>query len=777
MYGLTDCANNYEYKDATSIITSHTVTDYMDYARTVSINFDADYYSTDSASSDRMRCTRTNYGNTFEWSGILDYNHMAERYLTLMGVSYSNIVDDDGFKEWQQYAYNHFTLTHSKTFTFKTNIQECDTANGYQYYSTQGNCKKDIDYSFIQYSCDANDKNPQGYGWELTAAADVTDSQIGDSNLHANNSATLDDTLYSHSTTPRCKRKYQECSINCTSPLTLDTATGKCKMTYEKDCETKGMVYDSTAKVCRKENQCGNPQAVKDFTSDYCTNYANCTVMNGVCSENAIKYCDNTGMTFNYLTNRCEQNTNCLSSQFPLNNGYCGSRTVCADGDTETLTDCINTVDRRDISCSPDVRNNNVCYKTSSLAEDIPISYNRDLVKTQLSGVFKEEEFGSLKEIYCTNDDGNCTFRLTDIFTQNNGSEICFQDNVGGFGCVKIDGACRLDGSIHSDYGIRQLFIENNNKSIVGYNKAISESNVGVIHSNCLMSGKVGALDTNSKKRDIIAAKANGSEILFWDSYKRGMIGVITFLPTIPDSDMAEGFVYEEPDIMKLYTSGFTGFYAFNNATYAVYNGLIPKVTCDSLRNGTSFYLSQAETDEEASVLNMLSFLGGNNFNYNDGNEENGSCVLKSLTAKSFNEQNYSVKHVNVENVNTRYVCSPLQCTAGYCQYNTCPTNFVGNIIEQNDFTNFLTTKYPTAQQSDICIDDYCDSNKPYYPYCGSNYGCLNDGKTFQQTDGSCVQFNCAPDETADYETGKCVKLDCKNSTKRNGKCYKTLEL
>ncbi len=636
-------------------------------------------------------------------------------------------------------------------------------------------CQKTVSYSYKNYTCDANDKNSQGFGWELTSPLTNDGSKV-DPDPNSISSSTLDDTIYSHAAQPNCKRKYQECTIDCEAPLTLETSTGKCIMSYETDCIAKGMTYNSTLNICEKQNNCNDVNVFEDYNNTKrCLMLPNCNVVDGKCTLDAIKSCNNNLFNYRSVSNLCEKETQCNSSQILLDNGYCGSTSYCKPEDTTFSTNCMSTTNIQK-SCAPDARDGNLCYKSSPDENMMSISMQRPLSKISISGSFKESEFGQTKGYFCSSNDENCTFRLTDIYSANGGKSLCFKDHLGSFDCINVSGDCIFNGSIHHDGGIRQLLIEGNGNTLTAFNKFEKSTSLGSITSTCTLSGKVGYFDnTSTYQGEIIAIKPNGIDLEFWNPYLEGAIGVITFLPTIPTQDSNEGYKYADKDISSLLNKNFTGFYTKDNKTYGVYNGLISRDDCIAKISGTSFYVDQAQTEIEVGIYNMLSFLANGNYNYNNGNTSMGSCVIKSDLSKSFNAQEFSVKTTQLSNGLTKYVCSSLKCDDHTCQYNQCPNQFNGNIFEANDFTQFMQEHYPTLTQTDICTGNTCDSKLPYYPYCGSNNGCETKDGVFQQGDGSCVKVGCNTGETFDPSVNKCVKLDCKDSIKRGDKCYKIL--
>ena len=619
-------------------------------------------------------------------------------------------------------------------------------------YSDNGsNCKKAI--PSYTYSC-KNEKNVQGFNWV----------------------ATLTDGTLLAPPVNNCSRKYQECTIGCIAPLSLEILTGKCTLSYQSECTEKGMTYNNTTNKCEKPNQCNDEYAQKGENSDLCVSTTDCIVENGSCVNDSVKTCSDSTFEYVFSSNQCEKKIGCNSNQILLSNGTCGSKPYCEENDLESITDCIKTI-KIDKSCNTDGRVGNLCFKEDSVQGNFNIDYKKPLSKTKITGAFKEEEYGDIKNTYCADDiNGNCTFRLTKIYSNVDGNKLCFEDSLGNSDCLEIESSCKVSGEIVYEQGIRQLFIENDNKTIVAYNKALKNEPIGAINTNCKLSGKVGTIDNFNIDKEIIAAKSSGSSIFFWDSYKRGNIGLISFLPIVPDEDINEGYEYEEVEVMKLYTKGYTGFYTVNGDTYAVFNGLISRDQCENDISGTSFYIAQAQNEDEVKILNMISMLGNKEYNYNNGDNSNGSCVIKSSSVKDFNLQNYSFKSVDISQRPAIYACSPLECSGFTCQYNQCPVNFDGSIIEDSEINLFLTNNTDILLE-DICFGEQCDSKKPYYPQCGNSFGCEAGDEIYSQEDGTCVKVSCQPGEIFDNTVAKCVKLDCKDSIEKNGKCYKILEI
>jgi hypothetical protein len=654
---------------------------------------------------------------------------------------------------------------------FKLDGDKCKTdCSSYGYSLVNNKCVKSISYKFYDYYCE-DTANQQGFIWELSEQSVVDGSKI-DSNTNTRDIYTLDNTIYSHSTKPMCEREYQECTMTCEPPLVLEASTGKCVISYQDMCIEKGMVYNSSTEMCEEENQCGSSEAFKDSESLQCKMIPNCDVMNDVCGEIADKLCENSEFSYFLSSGMCEKDTACTVDEYVLSDGNCGGTPFCSDGDAEAIEDCINTVNLTK-SCAPDRRSGNLCYASdSTILDSSSVDYYRPLLKATVDGAFKEVGYGNKVEILCTNTSDKCQFRLIKIYTENDGKSLCFKDAQGVESCIEISGDCSFSGSIDYPNGIKQLKIVDGNK-IFAYNLQDKIDSIGSIGATCSLSGKVGSFDGVYTTSDITSIKADGLDIKFWDAYQRGFIGVITILPTIPQKDLDDGYIYEDIDVYSLISKGFTGFYSEDAAAvYGVYNGFISKSDCQELIDETTFYIPQATTIIEEDVLRGLSFKSGNAYNYNDGDLLNGSCVIKSESSQSFSEQEFSMKNTIIDEISSIYVCSPFSCLDHSCQYSQCPTGYSPTLYEQSYFDVIVAQDFPIATATEVCDTDLCDSNKPYFRYCGNSYGCEIKENIYQQSDGSCVEVSCRSDEQLDVTTGKCISYGCLNSIERSGKCY-----
>lgn len=632
-------------------------------------------------------------------------------------------------------------------------------------------CVKQVSYNYVSYTCNANDKNSQGFGWGITAAPTSDGTKIDN---YPSSITNLTGTVYSHTTRPSCKRKYQECTIDCDSPLVYNATINKCVISYKNECIQKGMVYNSAEHKCEVGNQCGDPSAERDSHTGRCVAIPSCHVEDSICTEDVNKLCENLTFSYSDIYDKCIVDTACYANQYVLDDGRCGGTPFCNLYDLETEEECVNTVEVTK-SCSPDSRESNLCYAGNQNSTTMDIDYHRPLLKGEFNGEFRESNMNSLLGIPCSADGEDCEFRLTKIFTKEEGKQICFQDAQGAYSCIEIRGSCKFSGSFENASGIKQLKIEKGNR-IVGYNLNESPVKIGEISSTCQLSGKVGNFEGEYVGSDITSAAASGSDIKFWDKYQRGFIGVISLLPTIPSVDLADGFTYEDGEVYELINKGFTAFYSEDNSSvYAVYNGYISKTDCQSLISNTSFYIPQAENEAEASILRGLNYKSKDTYNYSDSDLVNGSCVIKSQSARSFNNQEFSVKNTSIPDSSSIFVCSPFQCSDHSCQYNQCPTHFSPNLYDSEYFDRIYYHDFPNSSAEEVCTTDICDANKPYFRYCGNKFGCESEPNVYQQSDGSCVTVECASDEQLDLATGKCTSYGCLNSIEKGGKCYKTL--
>ena len=634
-----------------------------------------------------------------------------------------------------------------------------------------GNCTKSVSYNYYTYSCPSQ-LNTQGFDYAATSAG-LSSCDKNDTSFTTDDTVSLA-TNCNGSTPPvnNCARAYQICNLECPPPLSYEASTGKCVGSYSSLCESKGMVYNAISSSCEKANNCNTVEAYRDTISNHCATVPNCSVIGGKCDEPAAKTCDDTTFTYSIKDNKCEKQIGCTSSQVLLNNGLCGSKAVCDAGDLQTSAKCVNTktVDK---NCAPDARAGNLCYV--DYGGTFNSLYQRELIKTSLSGAYKSEEYSVLKQILCTDNSDVCKFRLVKAYADNNGKSLCFVDSLGVKGCINIDGECSIDGTVDFNQGIRQILVAPDGKTLEFFNKAVQGTKIGTMTSTCEMSGKVGHIDSATNNKEIISAISSGSTIKFYDSYQRGDVGVLTFVPTIRPEDSTAGYTYEDQEIVKMRQQGFTGFSTINGDTYAVFNGLISKADCMSKITGTSYFIAQAQATDEQMTLSGLSMYGGNNYNYNDGNLALGSCVVKSATAKDYDAQTYATKRTTVDNSQSAYMCSPLTCGNHQCQYNQCPQQYTGNTIGGNLLSDYMSAVYPQLTTAEVCIDNVCDSNKPYYPQCGNTNGCKSNANVFQLKNGQCIQVSCAATETYDPTSHKCISLGCNNSIERSGKCFKTL--
>jgi hypothetical protein len=99
----------------------------------------------------------------------------------------------------------------------------------------------------------------------------------------------------------------------------------------------------------------------------------------------------------------------------------------------------------------------------------------------------------------------------------------------------------------------------------------------GVIQSSCEIIGAVGNFTRNG---GITAAKAAGSRIQFWDSYKDGAVGSIELVPQIPETDRQDGFDYINSSSYRLLEMGFSALFEDGTYTWAISGKPISKAEC-----------------------------------------------------------------------------------------------------------------------------------------------------------------------------------------------------
>ena len=629
----------------------------------------------------------------------------------------------------------------------------------------------------------------------------------------------------------KCVSSAQICDMGCASPLVFDKNINKCVISYSNMCSHFGEVYNSSLHKCVRQNQCNDPYAYKDSSSNYCAINSNCPITNGSgkCEILPIRTCRYNNYYYSSTKQECLANNQCSPLEYVNDTNYmCDSQPYCKKGDTQLATKC---KDVKDVyaTCGADARRGNMCYIANH--GTAKTSTYKPMITGAFTGNFKSYEYGKIVNAMCTNNSSiPCKFRLTNIYAS--GNNICFTDARGVKSCFTTNGECTFTGQVNDILGIKQIRVNpiNNQQLIIngisgklfkpyssqvnscstnmqtackkdsngftqyscpatssiiesssGLYSCINKANVtNVIDSNCALSAKVGQYNKPYNKSDIIAAKSVNGAIQFWDPYIRGYIGNISILPKIPSQDSNNGYSYKSPDEAKLLREGFTGFTYLKNAIpnstqskstmYAVYNGTISKAKCESLIKGTSFAIAYATNQQQEDIIKGLS-LESNKFN----------CVVSSNSAIPFSQQKFSIKVISSPTVATNFVCSPLKCSNHECQYNQCPTNFNGSVYLPDAMNNYLqgyNASHGTAiQKTNVCTGNVCDSNLPYLPYCGNKSGCANRPDVYQQNNGTCAKITCPQGTTYNRTKGECEKYGCVNSIEKDGRCYKTISV
>ncbi len=660
------------------------------------------------------------------------------------------------------------------SYTTTEEIKTCPSG----YVLKNNSCQKTVGYSFKEYYCDINNKNPQGFGWEFdpsTLSPVNTGTKI-DPDIHNKNASLLDD-VYNYNKKPQCRRKYQACTMDCPDGQTFDKVKGVCYISFEDECKQKGMVYDATYQRCVVENNCNDSSAIQHANSQKCEIKPSCSVSDsGVCSSLATFNCFQNTFLYSEDEDKCLSQILCSEAEYVNGDTKCASKGYCNSGDVDLGKTCSSTIPASG-SCTQYERDGNVCFDSSTVGSE-PIVQKKPLVVPEVSGGYKAQDNKEVYPIFCSDSNETCKFKITDIYSSNNGKSLCFRSASGEDGCVNISGDCSVSGSIHYDDGIRQLRVRDF-KKIDAFDISASSSPLGTIDSTCALVGKAGSFDEPYASQGQIGSVSvsSGNNLIFFDKYKRGFIGNIAFIPTIKQEDIDNGFAYSDKDIMDLLNKGFTSFYADSGSVYAVYNGYISKSNCVSMIDGTSFYFSYPSTEAERSIYQGLSFYR-DNYNYLNGDETAGSCVVKSDTAESILDARFAKLVTEVPKGQTAYMCSPFICKDHTCQSNRCQTGMNGSEIEESLFSTNVINANDKTTKDRVCISNVCDSNLPYVNVCGNKKGCDTSKEgVFMQQDGSCVQASCDTNNGEYYDGSlkKCVKLGCKDSILRDGKCYRSV--
>jgi len=472
---------------------------------------------------------------------------------------------------------------------------------------------------------------------------------------------------------------------------------------------------------------------------------------------------------------------------FNINDGTYRSKAYCSyKNGLYSIERENNCIERKVVSGScpnGDLHDGNVCYKNPGGTGYIN-TLKVKLPKITLNGFYNNGEYQLHHETLCTDatSSADCKFRLTDVIASDDGKSICFQDFTNkNTNCISIDGNCSIFGHIHSDEGITQIKVDNTDTYKLNF---YSKGNyIGHLDSTCELAGRVGQFGYKSMYKDIIAVNANKSSLLFWDSYKRGHIGSITFLPYIPQKYKDVGFKYEYP---PLYEKGFTSYYTketeyyvnLANQTpstsidlseekldevqdlttkilktvYTSFDGTINNSICENKIQGTNYFKVEAlKNSEEEELIKALSYNGEESFD--------GSCVVKSFQAKTLDDVDTIYKKIDSNPDDVKYITS--YCNQNkLCGNNKCKDGYKGNIYNQDDLDNFKDIyNVSSTCTSDLCFDNGIAGS--FFPYCGKKVGCPLKNNVFEKKDGSCGKYECYIDEKFDKEKKQCSSFQC----------------
>ncbi|CAA6812066.1 MAG: Unknown protein [uncultured Campylobacterales bacterium] len=431
-------------------------------------------------------------------------------------------------------------------------------------------------------------------------------------------------------------------------------------------------------------------------------------------------------------------------------------------------------------SCPKDyIKRNGTCIHEEAPVEVLETT---PMLKSILVGSYKEDDYGNIKDTFCSDGNDFCQFRLTNIYTEDDNKTICFRDGVNQRGCFTIqnncgindcnyDQNCTFDVNISYPAGIKYM------KSTDDYSKVnvydVNYTKIGEINSNCRIDAKVGHINPLYKNSNIISATADKSRINFWDPYIRGPIGSLQILSDILPADIANGFRLRNGNIDSVEQKGFRTFTKHNGNVYAGHKNLISKSVCQGLINNTRFRIAQGEDIDEQRIISSLALHGHPaNYNYNDQNYGSSPCVIKQEGGRDTNELDYAIK-LTGDTKAAAYMCSPIVCKVGQCQTATCPSGSTGSLLRPQDQA-LITT--------DICTAQTCDKNQEHFAGCGKYGRCdttvPNVFEVYEDDSkykiGTCVKASCLNSEL-DPNTGICKKWGCKDSVEVNGTCIRTL--
>ena len=210
------------------------------------------------------------------------------------------------------------------------------------------------------------------------------------------------------------------------------------------------------------------------------------------------------------------------------------------------------------------------------------------------------------------------------------------------------------------------------------------------------------------------------NRLRFWDSYIDGDIGFIEFVNEVNEEDRLDGFVPEFIDYEELMAKGFTSIRMLSekdgyldrdtlltmNQTYFIRPKETKVSDCESYANEFGLIIVDKDSFNVVEEENLYKSMGI---------KEKGACILQKEGILIPSIAKWAVKSKTYEG-NVNYVCSPYTCEDHACKVLECPVNSDGGLIPED---------YPILD--DQCMEDKCDGNLEYIPFCGRLGDCPTD--------------------------------------------------
>ncbi|MHC3995763.1 hypothetical protein ACXWTF_13135 [Thiomicrolovo sp. ZZH C-3] len=376
------------------------------------------------------------------------------------------------------------------------------------------------------------------------------------------------------------------------------------------------------------------------------------------------------------------------------NNDRANAEWTCVHGGEPLLTDMVGDVDGRD----------DLDFKLTVDIGDtkFPSETSPSVVLKKINGYYYEDQKWNKVEVSIRGQVVEVTVNGAKMLTYDSPEPL---DLNGGVGFLNFS---------QKDAKYRDLQV-----------KVVQESG-NVITSNCLLSGKVGHIDSEEA---VVAVKAEDNRLTFWDPYTRGSIGHIEVVKkeefVNPELVGPEVPMLESREIEGLFVKGFTGFYKGPNGhIYAVSRDRMDHDECAALIDGTHFHIADIEIGQEKMERDALRHVGMHvSYAHQDD-----YCVIETPVDLPLPFGMKFLAYTDQVDGNGSYSCSPLSCDEHMCQSATCPEGTAGSLFAADD----------TNDYDDRCIEQFCDAKKPYVPSCGTPYGCpIGDDVVTKEADSA----------------------------------------